>query len=244
VSQLPDDKVLDRLMKLLEMSKRGTENEAEIAAQRAAELCAKYQLDVADVEAQLQAKGGKAKVPEFETIRIDGDDPKPKRVERWHGQLLGSIAEVMGCRAWMHGKGRYQIFLMIGPKGRVAAAKYLYAMLEKDVNRMSREAQRRHGEGSNAWRRSYAIGMVSKIYLRLKQGKAEAFKGATGGALVVVDATQKALDEEMAKMDLKAAKTKARKRPDATSWGYLDGDKVDLGSAGRAGLTEGQKKLT
>lgn len=240
MSDLPDSKTLDRLVKLLEMSKRGTEHEAEIAAQRAAELMAKHQIDAATVEAQV---AGKSK-PDLERGRVDADiGAAPSRVERWHSVLLASVAEAAGGRAWLHGNGRYQQFFMIGPKGAVASAKYLYAMLEKDVNRLSREAGRRHNEPSNAWRRTYAIGMVTRIHERLQAGRKAAMYGASSTALVMVDATKKAVEGELEAMSLRKIKRGSQKRPDAMAWGYLDGDKVDLGSTDRARLTEGQKKL-
>lgn len=238
MSELPDSKILDRLVKLLELAKRGTENEAELAAQRAAELMAKYQLDAADVEARLNT-GAK---PNLETGRVDGDGDAPKRVERWHSVLLAVVADVSGGRAWMHGAGRYQQFMMIGPKDSVASAKYLYAMLERDVNRLSREAGRRHGEASNAWRRAYALGMVSRISERLRAGKAAAVRAATSQALVVVDATKKAIEEKLEEMKLRTVKRGTQKRPDAAFYGYRDGERVDLGGQ-HARLGEGQKKL-
>jgi hypothetical protein len=238
---IPDEKILDRLVKLIEMSKRGTEHEAEIAAQRAAELMAKHQIDAATVEAQLS---GKAKKPDLERGRVDADnEAAPSRVERWHSVLLAAVAEACGGRAWMHGKGRKQMFFMVGPKGAVDSAKYLYAMLEKDVNRLSREAGRRHEQPSNAWRRAYALGMSSKISHRLMEGRKAAMSQATSTALVVVDATKRAIDDVLDAMDLRQQKRGAQKRPDAMTWGYIDGDKVDLGITDRARLGEGQKKL-
>ncbi len=49
---MSNERVLDRLAKLLELAERGDENEAQVAAQRAAELMARHQLSVADVAAR------------------------------------------------------------------------------------------------------------------------------------------------------------------------------------------------
>lgn len=236
---MPDEKVLDRLVKLMEMAKRGTENEAEIAAQRAAEIMAKYQIEAADIEATI---AGKTK-PAIEQGRIDDNDDKPKRVERWHSALLWAVADACGGKAWMHGRGRYQQFFMVGPKGSVDSAKYLYAMLEKDVNRLSREAGRRHFEPSNAWRRAYALGMVQRIGERLRAGRAAAMKTATTTAMVHVDATKKAIEVAFDSLGARQQKAGTQKRPDARTWGYHDGAHVDIGSTDRARLGEGQKKL-
>ena len=234
-----DPKILDRLKKLMEMADRGTEAEAAVAAERAAELMAKHQLDVADVEAH---KAGADK-PQIERGRIDAEEADPlTRLENWNKSLLAAISDSLGARAWIQSRGKRGMFRIIGPVDSVSTARYLYLHLSRQVNRLSREAGRLHGETSNAWRRSYAIGMVARVWERLKAGRAAAMSAATSTALVWVDKTKQAIDAEHAEMNLRAARHGARKRPDAGSYGYRDGDRVDLGSGG-ARLAEGQKTL-
>lgn len=236
---MSDDKVLDRLAKLLELSKSGNENEAQVAAERAAELMVKYQLEVADVEMRL--KGKEAKV-DITTARVDGgDDAPPSRIENWHKSLLSSVVEVAGGKAFFVGRGKYATFSMIGPTANVATARYMYAFLERQVNRLSRAATRERGE-SNAWRRAYATGMVLRVHQRLMAGKKAAMQTATTNAMVLVDKTALAVKDAFDKMDMRKSKPRAAKRPDAKGYGYMDGDKVDIGSASGA-LGAGQKGL-
>lgn len=233
------DKILDRLAKLLEMSKSGNENEAALAAERAAELMVKHQLEIADVEMRL--KGKEARV-EVTTARIDGgDDAPPSRIENWHKNLLSSVVDLHGGRAFFRGRGKYATFSMIGPKDAVATARYMYSFLERQINRLSRAATRERGE-SNAWRRSYAIGMVVRVSERLRAGKRAAMATATTQALVLVDKTAIAVQAEWDKRKFRDGRSGPRKRPDAGQYGYADGDRVDIGSATGA-LGEGQKKL-
>lgn len=237
-----DDKIMSRLAKLLEMAERGGEHEAQLAAERAAELMARYEIEMADV----QARTGQPAKPTIERGRVDSlweDADGWPRVENWHRALLSALAGVMGGKAWVHGKGKQYQFHMVGTRDAINAVRYTYALLERQINRLSREAQRRHVEPSNAWRRSYAIGMVSKIYDRLKAGKAAAHQGASSTALVVVDATAIAVKAEYDQLKLRTMKSAARKRPDAGSYGYADGDRVDLGDRDSARLGEGQRKL-
>lgn len=234
--------ILDKLAKLLELAESDNEHEAELAAQRASELMTKHSLEVADVEAH---KVGASK-PKIDRGRIDAasDDEPFSRVENWHKSLAASIAEVLNARVIFRGRGKLFEFRLIGPADSVTTARYLYLHLVQQINAMSRAAQRRHNEPQNAWRRSYALGMVSKTWIRLKAGKAEAMKTATSTALVWVDKTKLAIEAEMASMKLRDARTGPKKRADAASWGYRDGDKVDLGSSTAPRLGEGQKKLT
>jgi hypothetical protein len=237
-----DDRIMTRLAKLLEMAERGDEHEAQVAAERAAELMAKHEIEMADV----QIRTGQPNKPQVEKGRVDAlwenADGWP-RTENWHKGLLSALASVMGGKAWIHGKGKQYQFWMIGTRDAINAVRYMYALLERQVNRLSREAQRRHVEPSNAWRRSYSMGMVAKILERLEAGKKMARDAASSTALVVVDATALAVKEQFDQMKMRTTKVGARKRPDAGSVGYRDGDRVDLGNRDAGRLGEGQKKL-
>lgn len=235
-----DDKILTRLAKLLEMSGSSNEHEAQVAAQRAAELMAKHQLTAADVA----SKSGGAVVFTTESGRIDADDraADSSRVERWHIALASTIATAMGGRMWMYGRGRDKCFMMIGPPDSVSAARYLYASMSKQTNRLARERARELGETQNAWRRAYCIGVVIRVGERLEAGRKQAFDAATSVALVWVDKQKAAVEDEFAKLALRTSRRGTLARPDASSFGYADGNKVDVGGD-RASLGEGRKAL-
>jgi len=234
-----DDKILTRLAKLLELSNSGNENEAQLAAQRAAELMAKHQLTAADVA----SKSGGAVVFTTESGRIDAETGSDSsRVERWHIALASTIATAMGGRMWMYGRGRDKSFMMIGPPDSVSASRYLYASLSKQVNRLARERARELGETQNAWRRAYCLGMVIRVGERLEAGRKQAFDAATSVALVWVDKQKAAVDDEFGKLALRTSRRGTLARPDASSFGYADGNKVDVGGD-RHALGEGRKAL-
>lgn len=236
-----DPKILDRLAKLMELAESSNEHEAELAAQRAGEMMAKHQLDSADIEAHVAG----AQKPKVERGRIDAEESEPlSRIENWHKALLSSLADVLGAKAFFNGRGKYAEFRIIGPADSVSTGRYLYLHLSKQVSRLSRDAQRRHLEGSNAWRRAYSLGMVARLWERLKAGRAAALKVATTTALVWVDKTKLAIAAEYDQLSLRSARApKAAKRPDAKSVGYFDGDRVDIGSSNARAIGEGQKKL-
>lgn len=70
-------------------------------------------------------------------------------------------------------------------------------------------------------------------------------QGASTTALVVIDKTKQAIDAKLAEVapELRDARQGKRKRADATSYGYRDGAKVDIGGADAGRLGEGQAKL-
>lgn len=237
----PDDRILSKLAKLLELKDSPNEHEAQVAAQRAAELMAKHQIDEAQVIAASARPDDK---PRLEEGRIDGEGEEASRIENWHKALLVAVAEACGGRAWMNGRGRYQRFMMVGPKDSVASARYIYMHLERQVSRFSRAATRESPVGTNAWRRAYAMGMVARVRERLVAGRRAAMKAATSTALVVVDKTALAVKEAHDAKNLRTSRYGGMKRPDAQTHGYRDGDKVDLGSSDARRLGEGQKKLS
>lgn len=240
-----DEKILGRLAKLMEMAERGTENEAQVAAQRAAELMARHQIAAATINAILeQNRRGDAKV-NVERGRVDADDgATTSRVENWHKQLANEIADAFGARMWMRGRGKQYEFFIVGPPDSVSTVRYMYLQLSKDVHRLARAAMREHGETQNAWRRTYCLGMVQRLGERLRAGRRAAMQGVESTALVWVDKQKQAVDVAYSEMQLRKAKRGTSQRPDARGVGYRDGDKVQLGDAGSARLGADNKKLT
>lgn len=230
------DNLMRKLRALAEQAERGgTENEREMAAQRMAEIMAKHQIESFDLSVA---------TPEADEGRLDADDgAPPSRVEHWEKVLLSTLADVFGGRAWTRGKGRLQEMRMVGPAGSIAAARYMYLWLRQQVNHLARAAGRACGEDSNAWRRAYATGMVSKIYKRMTDAR-RVVATSSETALVVVDRQKVAVERRFAQLgDLRRGKGGRLQRGDAKSEGWRDGDHVDLGNAGSARLGAGQRRL-
>lgn len=224
------------LAKLLEMAERGTDHEREIAAAKAAEWMARHQISSFDLAS--------ATGPAVEDGRVDSDDPSapPARVENWNKMLLVVVAEAAGGRAWMQGKGRMQRMMIAGTSDSVASARYLYMWLARVVGRMAREAASDRRE-TNAWRRSYAVGAVAKLRVRLAAARQSVIQSEST-ALVVVDRVAAAVTEHMnRKRDMRPGRSGPLKRPDGSSWGYHDADQIDLADAGQRRVGAGLKGL-
>lgn len=238
-----DSKIMERLAKLLELADRGDEHEAEVAAQRAAELMARHQIEMHDVTAFV---AGQSEI-KVEHGRVDGEDADdPSRCEKWHRALLKAVADALGSRGYVEPttNPKFMRFRIVGPVDSVRAGRYLFMSITRQINRLSREAGRRHGETSNAWRRAYALGMVARVRERLVAGRASVMGAASSTALVWIDKTKEKVDEFVKnKLELRQIKSRAVARPDAADWGYRDGDKVDVGDNSRGRLGAEQKKL-
>lgn len=233
-----DESVLVRLRKLLEMAERGTEHEATNAAARAAELMARHELSLADVQ-------GVADAPiELEQGRIDDEeDARVGRLEKWQKMLAVVVASAVGARAWIQNGAGVGTIRMIGPKGSVDAGRYLYMFLERQVSRLSRDAGKLLDETSNAWRRAHSCGVVAKIDHRMKEGRQAAMSQASSTALVHVDRQALAIRQALEGKRFKPAVTRPQKRSDALGVGYRDGDRVDLATSDALRLSAPRRRL-
>jgi hypothetical protein len=235
--------VMDKLIKLLELSKSENEHEAAAAAQRAAELMAKHQLAGIDIDA---FKAGRD-VVSFEAQRLDDEENAPliKRLQAWEGFLASAVAEGLGGKVWIVGASAECVLRIVGPKGVPEHARYLFMALRREIARWGRRQMKERGE-SNAWRRAYCAGMVARIHERLLEGRKVGMQGASSTALVAIDATatklQAWMEENLPSMRQNSIGERA-KRPDARTYGYRDGANLDIGDIDRAKLGEGHRQL-
>lgn len=237
-----NDRVIARLRKLQEMAERteGNEAEAEVAAGKLAELMARYQLEDLEAlpkEAPVGAEEGRV------DAETDGD--KPSRVEAWEIQLATVVATSLGGKCWIvNYDSKHKQLRMVGPVDSVRTARYMYSFFRGQVNTFARAAARAAGITQNAWRRAYCSGMVSKIHKRMHDARATVVAAASTTAIVLVDRQKQAVEERFAQIGgLRGSRRGRLKRGDAVVDGWRDGDRVDLGHTGAAGLGEGQLRL-
>ena len=232
--------VMDKLKKLMSLSQSSNEHEAALAAQRAAELMARHQIEAAEFHAHV-GHTDEPTTPESGRIDAEEESAWGKREEAWKAQLADALATNLGGKMWRQYGHKIFRFFMIGPPDSIAAARYLYMALEAQIRRLGQVEMRKRGE-SNAWRRAYQLGMVLNVSSRLKQGRETVISTST--AMVHVSRMNEAVEEVYAAMELKHSKGGQLKRADATSDGYRDGAQLDISSApGRKGLGEGHRRL-
>lgn len=229
--------VLDRLAKLMNFAANATGPEAEVAAQRAAELMAKYQVDEAEIASRTQGTA-----PQIEKGRVDADEgePAPKSFQSWKGIMVVAIAKSFGGCCYKNGT---QI-IMFGPPGSVAATRYLYKALTRELERRVRRFLKETG-GRGPQGNAFLHGATTRICVRLEEGRKSAVKEASSQALVVLDKTAAAAQEAMAS-SVKLGKPKAVRRTtddEARVAGWVSAEDLDLGDKGRLRLDEPDKEL-
>lgn len=162
--------IISKIQKLLKLAgNAGSEAEAALAAQRAAELMAEHEVH----EAQLAVDAGdKPRVAE--PIEKCFEVTKTARRVAWHMKLIGATAESYGARAYWSG-GRVVLF---GRLSAVQAASYTSQYLIREVERMTDRlcpSPRYTKSDRNSFRLGCAVRVAQRIYqdIEAKRPKTE-----------------------------------------------------------------------
>lgn len=134
-------KVIDRISKLLALSRdtRGaTEHEAALAAEKAQELMAEYNIELATVEARGQVSGNEG--------QREKKTKAHRTVYKWQHDLMNEIAGVNFCVARRQYRRseknwRQQVFQgyeVIGRRANVAATEHTFDYLTQTIERLAR----------------------------------------------------------------------------------------------------------
>lgn len=196
---MSQDKIIDKIVKLLKLSegKNANEHEAANAAARAAEMMSQHDLDEASIRVQIKEQSGEAKPAEpIEQGNVEGRSYK--RIETWRGILAGGIADGFGCHMWWsYGvdpdtKQRVVRIRLLGRKSHVQTVSYMFAYLEKELERLAQEAWQAEvpkplAAAAVAWRNSFLLGASQVVANRLHEQRRQQFKPPTGTAIVVRD---------------------------------------------------------
>ncbi len=125
------DTVLAKIQKLRRLSQSSNQNEAALAAEKAAELIAAYQIEEAQLEVEIDESR-----EEVEHI----DDSEVKRGTYYADILIVAVTKSLGCVAYRTGYGRSQRYAFIGRPSDVKAAIYLYGLIKGDIDRLAADS--------------------------------------------------------------------------------------------------------
>jgi hypothetical protein len=146
------EKLIDKIKKLLALSKSPNEAEAELAAQRAHEILTKYKLSMDDVEEK--------------EIR-EGNVITGRSLKKWRHILIDNIAKYYYCQCLQYeGDSGYYRIVFIGQKHNIIICKSMYDYLEKSI---LRECRNIHKNAKYKYRETFKLGMVLRISERLKE---------------------------------------------------------------------------
>ena len=225
------DAILRKIKALLALTEaRGaTEAEAAAAAAAAQRLIEAHDLDVATLDEHADPEPP----PEEATDEtLDPEDASRQKV-RWRGILASAIGRANGCKTYWRGSA----LRIVGPPSRVAAVRYLYGWLSREVDRLGAEAARGMGR---SYGHAFRCGCAERVGRRLvdeaalarsqERDAARLRAGEAGGtALVRLDARLARLDAEQASVARAIARLNLRAAPAARpvqSSGYYAGQRA------------------
>ncbi len=226
---MTDERILDRIQKLLAMSKDvGSPNEAAIAARRAAALMHKHNLEEADVI--LKDLGS-------DDIQDVGADAGNTALPDWMHRIAVPIARLMECDARIYMRGKRKIITYLGQKDDAQVAAWIFMYLVDEIKRLSkvhrRNLRKRFGAGHGRNMGDYRDGVVQEILLtlyRMKEEREAALKDhKTGTALVVLK--QELIEKKFGETGYSKSETRSIDDPDNYHAGRRDGKGVRINPA-------------
>jgi hypothetical protein len=197
-----DDPALERLMQRIQglraktVAQGCTEQEALLAAEKVAELLDRYGLSLGELDFRAQ---------QCEGIGIQTERRRAAPID----SCVPAIAAFFDCRVWLeHAKGTALRYVFFGLRSDVAAAQYLYELVERafetetDAFRAGDLYARMIGDrrsASNSFQIGLARGISDKLHA-LRSARDATRRSASGRDLVPVKAAM--VDDELAKLGL------------------------------------------
>jgi hypothetical protein len=239
-------RVIDRVRKMLAVSRSDNHHEATLAAERAAELMAEYQL----TEAQLRVDDTSRAAEDIKERVTLSDKVQRKRVA-WKELIADGVAKSLGCFMYLTDKGP----TVFGREGATQAWQYTTQYLFNEVNRLADEAWEDEefeataaGYSARKWKNSFRVGAAQAIIMRLyeKAEKKPATQGGNEQALMVIADDEKEVENAYLKMTEnmgRAGMIGLVSNRTGYKAGLEAGQDLELGG-GRGALGEGVRSLT
>lgn len=167
--------VIEKVQKLLALSKSSNANEAMTAAAIANKLIEQHRLSEADLN------GDDVIVEDHDPIYHTG------RVTQWKKYLAVSLAHHYGCaiyNSYELNKRKYSQFKLFGRQSDIDIAKYMFNWLVVKCQELSDK----HAKGKgHVYVSSYCLGFASGVIAKLKESKNEAQDGASSSAITLIN---------------------------------------------------------
>ena len=153
---------LDKIKKLLALSKSNNEHEAATALAQAIRLAAEAGIDIDAIDPEVE--------PLEERDRSGG--AQSRKIEQWRGQLWLKIARIFGCATY-HVKtcngffGTEYCIRLIGRASDIAVADYVATHLQNELMRLARKemasVRKRRRISEARLRNSFLLGAVMRV---------------------------------------------------------------------------------
>lgn len=235
------DKIIDRIRKLLALSKSANEHEAAMAAGQAADLMLKHEIEEASLcDAEDTPEG-----VESETLE------KGKQHTSWKRVLANGLCQSFGCQSYGDRLSGMAKTIIVGQPSKLATIRYMYQYLVAEIERLANATYRAHArfttESARSWKNAFRLGASSAIYKRLLAQREETHAAARiagqGSALVVVKRSEEAVAAYIKKAvpNLRSSGRASCSSRSGFGAGKSAGERVSLG--GGHGLGAGTKQL-
>lgn len=226
--------IIEKVQKLLALSKSANINEAAAAAAVANRLIDQYRLSTTDLDSSTGT--------DFDPIE---EDPEyiyqSGKITAWKSLLISVLVKHYGCAYWndtSYTTGRkVSRYRLVGKRSDIGITRYMFAWLTAECSRLADMEAKGMGRVFVA---SYCQGFVSGVAAQLRASRIEVQKDATSAAIVKIDAREEASRAAMYGMhNLKSTKTtsQAQINSQAYSMGQSKGSSLHLGAKLSSGGT-------
>ena len=225
------DDAIEKIRKLLALSESPNENEAAVAASKAAQLMEQFGIEAERVR---RDSGEKRETDRhYERFAQSG-----RAAQDWNTDLGNEVARLFGCRMLFGDEG----MTFYGLRADAKAAGAIYRYLADNVLRLAvEESDRRQREGlyrGYGFVRAFCEGAGERLGQRLarefwkRKRESEADVEATGFAMVRADAAEEAIKQ----FEIKVNEVTPPERSGSNTRGYFAG--VDAGERMDLGLSK------
>jgi hypothetical protein len=194
---MADERIIERVKRLLALSTSSNVNEAANAAAKAQELMTRHRIEAAE----LHASSGNASEPIDDEVAFETKSTIP-----WRTNLIAGIARPNGCEVYTQRNRRDGVSVhLLGSKSSVSAVTYLYAYLSREVDRLAHE-EGRSGNRTRSWLRDFRLGAVAEISRRLAEASeatTETYVDSNSSALAIIDDEARRLADKVDALGLK-----------------------------------------
>jgi ribosomal protein L29 len=239
------EEALRKAISCLKLAQSANQHEAALAAAKAQDIMTRYNLSLDDMEYSDK--------PKQEPIQDFGHtDPLHEVCQvdtRWTLSLSYCIARMNSCRTYFHTKASGSCMVkIIGRASDVQTVRYIFAWLEREVRRITKQECQGH---TRKYQVDFRTGVVDTIIRKLKEQQATTFKAAQAEttnsmALMRVQKSIARIEAEGNEVELwmntnhKLREAKFRKKSDwsARQHGQVAGEQVKFNQA-KAGIQQG-----
>jgi len=166
---MPQEKIADRIRKLMKLSESTNEHEAAQAAARAAELMSEHDITEAMLKVANDTNEPEPNVPE-RIVEEGIEDGLTKQRVAWRDRILSALAGSLDLEGYFSG-GNLKVF---GRESHVQTWKYVGMYLVNEVDRLADQAWLENGKDLAAvgqvarqWKGAYRLGAADVIHKRL-----------------------------------------------------------------------------